>query len=120
LVDILENHPELVQTYFSPGKKSSPIKNWLAYSEINSKGEVHINEGARKSLYSHNATSLLLIGVTSIKGDFLKGDIVKIIDENGNSIGLGKSQYGSDTALKKIGEKNAKPIIHYDYLYLKS
>jgi glutamate 5-kinase len=120
LVDILENRPELVQTYFSPGKKSSPIKKWLAYSEINSKGEVHINDGARKSLYSSDATSLLLIGVTTIKGDFLKGDIVKIIDENGNYIGLGKSQYSSDTALKKIGEKNAKPIIHYDYLYLKS
>jgi glutamate 5-kinase len=120
LVDILEEKLGLVQTYFTPGKKPSKIKQWLAYSEINTKGEVHINSGAREILYSKKATSLLLIGVTDVKGDFLKGDIVKIIDENGNYIGLGKSQYNAETALKKIGEKNAKPIIHYDYLYLKS
>ena len=120
LIDILENKPGLVQTFFKAGKKPSKIKQWLAYSEINTKGEVHINEGAREMLYSKKATSLLLIGVTDVKGDFMKGDIVKIIDENGNYIGLGKSQYSAETALKKIGEKNAKPIIHYDYLYLKN
>lgn len=120
LIDILENNPGLVQTYFSPGKKSSQIKNWLAYTDVSTKGEVHINEGARKSLYSNKATSLLLIGVTAIKGDFMKGDIIKIYDENGNNIGLGKSQYNSETAIKKIGEKNTKPIIHYDYLYLRN
>ena len=120
LIDILEEKPGIVQTYFTPGKKSSQIKQWLAYSEINTKGEVHINEGARQMLYSKKATSLLLIGVTAVKGDFLKGDIIRIIDENGHYIGVGKSQYNSETALKKIGEKNAKPIIHYDYLYLKS
>jgi len=120
LIDILEDKPALVQTFFKPGKKSSQIKQWLAYSEINTKGEVHINEGARNTLYSKKATSILLIGVTAIKGEFLKGDIVKIIDENGNYIGLGKSQYNAETALKKIGEKNAKPIVHYDYLYLKN
>jgi glutamate 5-kinase len=119
LIDILENRPELVQTYFLPGKKATPIKKWLAYSEISTKGEVYINKGARDSLLSSQATSLLLIGVTDIKGDFLKGDIVRIIDQDGVQIGLGKSQYNSDTAAKKIGEKNNKPIIHYDYLYLK-
>lgn len=120
LIDVLENRPGLVQTYFTPGKKSSQIKQWLAYSEINTKGEVHINAGAREMLYSQKATSLLLIGVTQVKGDFLKGDIVKIFDESGHYIGLGKSQYNAETAQKKIGEKHAKPIIHYDYLYLKS
>lgn len=120
LIDILENDINLKQTYFAPGKKSTTIKNWLAFSELNSKGEVHINEGARTILLSNKASSLLLIGVTKISGDFLKGDIVKIIDHNGNFIGLGKTQYSSESAIKKIGEKNARPIIHYDYLYLRT
>jgi glutamate 5-kinase len=120
LVDILNNKSDTIQTYFKPGKKSSQIKKWLAYSDIGTKGEVHINKGACEMLLSKKATSLLLIGVTSIKGDFLKGDIVKIIDHKGNFIGLGKSQYNSETAVKKMGEHNAKPIIHYDYLYLKN
>lgn len=120
LIDILENRPGLVQTYFTPGKKSTTIKKWLSYSDVSTKGEVHINEGARNSLFQHKATSLLLIGVIDIKGAFMKGDIVKIVDHDGHFVGLGKSQYNSETALKKLGEKNNKPIIHYDYLYLKS
>lgn len=120
LIQILENHPNLIQTYFSPGKKSTTIKKWLSYSDVSTKGEVVINEGAKQSLFQEKASSLLLIGVTRIEGDFLKGDIVKILDQDGNFIGLGKSQYNSETALKKMGEKNNKPIIHYDYLYIKS
>ncbi len=120
LVDILENKPGTVQTYFLPGKKTTKIKNWISFSELSSKGEVYINKGARDSLFSDKAISLLLIGVTDIKGNFLKGDIVKIIDHEGIVLGLGKSQYNADTAIKKIGEKNNKPIIHYDYLYLKN
>jgi glutamate 5-kinase len=120
LVDLIEGKPGTLQTYFKPGKKSSQIKKWIAYSNIGAKGEVHINEGAYNSLFSKTATSLLLIGVTSIKGDFHKGDIVKIINHKKKLIGLGKSQYNSDTAIKKIGEHNAKPIVHYDYLYLKN
>jgi glutamate 5-kinase len=120
LIDLIEEKPGTAQTFFKPGKKSSQIKKWLSYSDINVKGEVYINEGAYKSLLSEKATSLLLIGVTSIKGDFLKGDIIKIINHEGKFIGLGKSQYNSDTALKKLGEHNTKPIVHYDYLYLKN
>ena len=120
LIHILEEHPSLIQTYFSPGKKTSPIKKWLAYSDMGTKGEVHINAGAAERLLSDKAVSLLPIGITTIKGDFLKGDIVKIFDHTGTLIGMGKTQYNADTALKKLGEKGAKPMIHYDYLYLKS
>jgi glutamate 5-kinase len=120
LVDLLEGKTDTIQTYFKPGKKSSQIKKWLAYSDLGTKGEVHINEGAYKSLYSSKATSLLLIGVTAIKGDFLKGDIVKIFNHEGKFIGLGKSQYNSDTALKRLGEHDTKAIVHYDYLYLRN
>ena len=120
LIDILENKPSLVQTYFKPGRKASPMKKWLAYSEASVKGEIFINSGAKESLLTNKATSLLPIGVIKISGEFMKGDLVKIIDPEGHDIGVGKSQYNSETALKKMGLKNQKPIVHYDYLYLKS
>jgi len=120
LVDLLEEKPGTKQTYFKPGKKSSQIKKWLSYSDMNIKGEIHINEGACLSLNSNKAVSLLLIGVTGIKGDFLKGDIVRIINHDGKFVGLGKTQYNSDSAAKKIGEHHTKPIVHYDYLYLRN
>jgi glutamate 5-kinase len=118
LLKIVEQDTSLVHTQFTPGKKASIIKKWLAYSELGTKGEIHINEGAVKGLLSDKATSLLMIGVVKVTGDFQKGDIVKIVDQTGNTIGFGKTQFNAETALKKIGEKNTKPVIHYDYLYL--
>jgi glutamate 5-kinase len=43
---------------------------------------------------------------------------VRIIDEEGNLLGVGKTQYSSKEAVTLIGAKKKKPIIHYDYLYL--
>ncbi|MCK5369595.1 MAG: glutamate 5-kinase, partial [Cyclobacteriaceae bacterium] len=53
-----------------------------------------------------------------IEGDFKKGDIIKILDEKHNEIGLGQTKYNSVKAESLIGLKNQKPIIHYDHLYL--
>jgi len=119
LIDIVQNNNNLIQTYFKPGRKTSPFKKWLAYSEASVKGEIHINEGAKESLLASKANSLLPVGVVKNSGEFLKGDLVKIIDAHGKNIGVGKTQYNLETALKKMGLKNQKPIVHYDYLYLK-
>ena len=40
------------------------------------------------------------------------------MDENQKLIGLGIAEYGSDKAKERIGQKNQKPLVHYDYLYL--
>lgn len=53
-----------------------------------------------------------------IDGDFEKDDIVKIFDEAGNYLGIGKSQFDSVKARDLIGKKNQKPLIHCDYMYL--
>lgn len=106
-------------TRFLPnGKKLASNKKWLAHSKSFAKGIVVINEGAKKALFDVNANSLLLIGVSEIKGFFKKGDIIRIQDENGNSLGLGKSQYDSEEAQSLIGIKAGKPLIYYDYMYL--
>jgi len=120
LLDLVFNHSGTPQTLFTPLRKSSSVKKWLAHADTAIKGEVFINEGAEKSLHSHKAVSLLPIGVTRIRGEFMKGDIVGVCNPEGKLIGMGKSEYNADTAKKKIGEKNARPIIHYDYLYLKN
>jgi glutamate 5-kinase len=56
--------------------------------------------------------------VTRVEGAFQKGDVIKIVAENEELIGLGKAQYSSEIAKTYIGEKNKKPLIHYDYLFL--
>jgi glutamate 5-kinase len=119
ILDIVKEKDEVVQTFFKPKSAASHGKKWLTHSAFYSKGEIHINEGAFGSLMSGKAVSLLPVGVTQVKGSFMKGDIVRIINHEGNFIGLGKSQYSHDTACKKIGVHNAKPVVHYDYLYLR-
>ncbi len=120
LPDIVKGKSGIMQTYFKPGTKTSQGKKWLSHSAYFSKGEIHINEGAAASLTSEKATSLLPVGIVSVIGSFLKGDIVKIMNHKGKFIGLGKSRYGSDTVEKKIGIHHSKPVIHYDYLYIRN
>jgi glutamate 5-kinase len=106
-------------THFIAGKrKKNSVKKWLSHSETFAKGAVIINNGAKDALLGGKASSLLMIGITGIEGFFKKGDIVRILDEKGKNIGLGKSQYDSKKAEMSLGEKLKKPLIHYDYLVI--
>jgi glutamate 5-kinase len=108
---------EIVHTRFVPEKSKSGKKKWIAHSENSATGIVKLNEGAKAVLTSGKATSLLPVGIIKIESDFLKGDIIKIVDEGNNLIGLGIAEYGSDKARERIGQKKQKALVHYDYFY---
>lgn len=116
LIDLLQGAK--MGTLFKPYKNASNLKKWLAHSESSVKGSVHINEGAKQAFLENKATSLLLVGVTKVEGEFDKGDIIKIVGENGELLGLGISQYDNERAEEKMGWKNERPLVHYDYLFL--
>ena len=119
IISEIVNRRDVVCTRFSPnGKRLKSSKKWLAHSDSFAKGIVVINDGAKKALFDVNANSLLLIGVVEIKGLFEKGDVISIVDEDGNQLGLGKAQYDSEIAVDMIGKKATKPLIYYDYMYL--
>lgn len=119
ITNILKSKPSAVHTHFVPSeKKSSGVRKWLSHSDDFAKGEVYINEGAREALLSDKAISLLFIGISRIDGFFKEGDIVRVKDEKGELLGLGRASFGSEEALKEMGGKRSKPFIHYDYLYL--
>lgn len=122
ILEQIAHHPEATQcTRFIPGEKNvSNIKKWIAHSGDFAKGELCINAGAEEAISSSKASSLLLVGVTNVKGDFEKDDIVRVINEEGKLIGIGCTAYSSQEAREKMGQKEQKPIIHYDYLYLNS
>lgn len=116
LIDVLEN--KVSHTRFVPNRTASDKKKWIAHSGNYATGIVQINEGARAALTSSKASSLLPVGIINIISDFKKGDVIKLIDENELIIGLGIAEYGADKAKEHIGQKNMKPLVHYDYLYL--
>jgi len=119
LPSILSKKSDVVCTRFIPAAKPvSSVKKWIAHSDGFAKGEVHINRGAEQALTGPKATSILLVGVTDIVGDFEKDDIVRILNEEGTQIGVGRADYSSKEAKSLIGQRDQKPLIHYDYLYL--
>jgi len=119
LLQLLDRKEEVVCTRFvaSSGEVSS-VKKWIAHSQGFAKGEIHVNENAAIALTGERAVSLLPVGATKIVGEFEKDDIVKIIDEKGHELGVGKAQYDSEKAREMLGKKNQKPLVHCDYLYL--
>lgn len=118
LVD-LTKRKDVVSTRFVPSKKgATSVKKWIAHSDGFTKGEIHVNTNAREVLLGDKAVSLLPVGVTKIIGNFDADDIVRIVDENGEQIGIGRTSYNSEKAKEIIGKSNNKPIIHYDYMYI--
>ncbi len=105
-------------TRFLPKKITSNRKKWIAHSETSAKGKVFLNAGAKAALFSTKASSLLPVGIVKIEGDFQKGDIIRLLDDGGSAVGLGIAEYGMDKAITLLGQKNQKPLVHYDYLYL--
>lgn len=118
IIDLAQKGADCRCSKFKAQRRSAAIKKWMASSSSFTEYQIEINKGAVKALYSDRAVSILLSGVTSLKGDFKKGDLLKIVDQSGKILGVGKAQYDSKTAQKHMDDKKYKPVIHYDYLFL--
>ncbi len=121
LINLIKHPDKTIHTSFQPNpEKVSSVKKWIAHSSSFAKGAVTINEKAVMALRGKEATSLLLVGVVSIEGSFEEGDIINIIDEEGNTIALGRSSYSAEEARRCIGKHNVKPFVHYNYMYMEN
>lgn len=119
LTDLIEKPEDTLCTRFVPAPQPvSSIKKWIAHSEGFAKGELHINPRATEIIVTDKAASILPVGITDVKGEFEKDDIVRIINAEGKPIGVGKANCSSDQAREVMGKHGEKPIIHYDYLYI--
>jgi glutamate 5-kinase len=95
--------------------KMESKKRWML-SGLASKGKVTVDKGAVLALTEHNK-SLLPAGIMKAEGEFQRGDIVDILDEQGKHIGYGISNYSSSD-LAIIGGKhsdNIPSLLGYDY-----
>jgi len=119
LPELVNKQSAAICTRFIPSQKEvSNVKKWIAHSDGFAKGEIHINAGAKEALLGEKASSLLAVGITFVNGEFEKDDIVKIIDEGGEQLGVGRVGFDSGQVRGLIGKKGNKPVVHYDYLFL--
>ena len=88
-------------TYFNPKvSKLHARKKWII-SSISPKGEIIIDDGAKKALMS--GKSLLAAGIKKISGKFDKGDHVKILDKKNIECARGLSSFTSEEIVKIMG-----------------
>lgn len=121
-------HPAVLQalasgdtlgTRFDAAAPTSSARRWLAGMDGHALGIVIVNDGARDALRDqHRLTSLLPVGVERVEGDFHKGDVVQVRDLENRLLGCGRAGCDGDEARAAVGQRDRKPLIHYDYLYL--
>jgi glutamate 5-kinase len=91
-------------------------------------GKIIVDAGLKDAL-NKKKVSILSKGIVDVAGDFLRGMIVTILDEKGNEIGKGITNYSSteiklmagheSSDMKKIlGYEGKKEIIHANDLVL--
>lgn len=117
LIDVLFNENAVCTRFLAAKKKYSSIKKWIAHSDGFAKGEICIDANASKALLSKHA-SLLPVGIVSVSGNFEADDIVRIMDEKGKQIGIGRTSFNSKDVDKIKGLAHQKAIIHYNYLFI--
>ncbi len=108
--------------------RSNPLaarKQWLK-SLQHPAGELDIDSGALKALSS--GSSLLAVGVRAVRGQFQRGDLVRLVGPNG-PCGQGLCGYPAEQArqitslnsrqiAEVLGEAGRGPVVHRDDLVL--
>lgn len=95
--------------------KMESKKRWML-SRLASKGKVVVDTGAVLALTKQNK-SLLPAGITRVEGNFHRGDVVDILNEQGQHIGSGISNYSSAEieAVKGIHSDKILGLLGHDY-----
>lgn len=106
-------------TRFPARPRATSARRWLAGMEHQTVGSVTVNDGAKAALLDrHRLTSVLPIGVVGIEGEFHRGDVIGVRDNTGKQLGCGRATTDAREALRIMGQRDQKPLIHCDYLYL--
>ncbi|MBN2583852.1 MAG: glutamate 5-kinase [Planctomycetes bacterium] len=128
LVDLFDG--KKVGTLFLPTpSRMTSRKRWLAFS-ARSRGKLAVDAGAARALVE-GGKSLLASGITSVSGEFEAGDLVAVVDDKGQEIARGLSNYDAESVRKIrgckssqfkaiLGQKLYDEVVHRDNLVLRS
>ena len=86
--------------FISKVSKLHARKKWII-SSVSPKGELTIDDGAKKAL--DNGKSLLAAGIKKVSGKFNKGDHIKILDNKRHEFARGLSSFSSNEIIKIMG-----------------
>ncbi len=94
-----------VGTLFTTAQRPQPArKQWLA-SLMHPQGELVLDDGACRVIRT-SGRSLLPVGVKSISGEFVRGDLVRCMSSGGEEVARGLINYSSEDAQKLLGRSS--------------
>jgi glutamate 5-kinase len=105
------------------GKSISPRKRWIGFS-AQSCGRIVVDAGARTAIVEQGR-SLLAAGIVDVEGEFRKGDLITLSDQQGREIARGLSNYHaedverikglrSDRITQVLGHRPYDEVVHRD------
>ncbi len=91
-------------TTFKPRKSNLKARRkWLASGSI-TLGGIQVDKGAEKAL--NNRKSLLAVGIAAVSGVFSAGEVVQLINEEQQIIGVAKVKLNSPEITERLSKKN--------------
>ena len=103
-------------TFFpATASKMESRKRWML-SGLSTKGQIVVDNGAVEVVWNENR-SLLPAGVTHVRGEFERGDIVAILDHSNKQFAVGITNYKSADLEKIKGHrsKNIESLIGHEF-----
>lgn len=115
--------------FLGEGDGVSAWKRWIGYT-MPPKGKLVLDIGARRAV-EQQGKSLLAIGVVRVEGDFAKGEVVSLVDQQGDEFARGLSNYDTiavrsiagkrtDDIARELGSIPYDEVIHRDNLVVTS
>jgi len=102
-------------------------KRWIGFA-VQPRGELILDDGARRAI-EHQGRSLLPVGVVGVVGQFDKGDVVALHDQQGAEFARGLTNYTAGEVLRikglnttqieqTLGHRPYQEVVHRDNLML--
>jgi glutamate 5-kinase len=99
-------------------QRLSARKHWIAYT-LRPRGAVIVDRGAAQAVGAQGK-SLLAVGVLGVRGTFLPGDAVAVVDPDGTEIARGLSRLSAGDAARLAGRRREEDdgpddvVVHRD------
>ena len=101
---------EEIGTLLTPTQRPDAArKRWLA-GQLQARGRLVLDAGAARVL-RESGSSLLAVGVREVHGDFLRGEVVVCVDEQGREFARGLANYSAEEA-RRIKGRPSREIEH--------
>ncbi len=109
------------------GRSVTARKRWIGFA-ARSCGQLVLDTGARRAI-EHQGRSLLAVGITEVRGEFQKGDLVDLVADDGSEFARGLTNYAAADIRRITGQRTDKiaeilghcpydEVIHRDNLAL--